>query len=116
MAASSVESLDQLGPLVAKKRGGLGLRATAAKIGISPATLLRVEHGNLPDLENFAKICRWLDIDPSSVLGLDTTEQGRPTAAVHFRRERTMKPETAKALAEMILAAQRAMIARDESV
>ena len=35
-------------------------------------------------------------------------------AAVHFRKGRTIEQETAKALAEMILAAQRALRARDE--
>ena len=111
MAAPSIKSL---GELVTKRRGRLGVRATAAKIGISPATLSRVENGHLPDLENFGKICRWLKVDPSMILGLEAKANDRPMAAVHFRKKGTMKLETAKALAEMILAAQRAMIARDE--
>ena len=106
-------SLKSLGALVAKRRGGLGIRAAAAKIGISPATLSRVENGQLPDLENFGKICRWLKIDPAAILGLDVTGNDPPVAAVHFRKERAMKLETARALAEMILAAQRAIMARD---
>lgn len=111
MAEHDVKSLDQLGELLAERRGARGLRATAAEIGISPATLSRVEQGHMPDLVNFRKICRWLDEDPSKLLGLG---QERPVAAVHFRKERTMKVETAKALASMILAAQRAMLAREE--
>lgn len=110
MAESSDRPLDRLGELVASKRGEEGLRATAAKIGISPATLSRIEQGHLPDLENFSKLCRWLKVDPSSILGLEQ----RPMAAVHFRKEQTMKLETAKALADMILAAQRALRARQE--
>ena len=113
VATRAIQSLDQLGDLVATKRGSDGLRATAAKIGISPATLSRVEQGHLPDLENFGKICRWLKIDPSALLGLQA-RPARPMAAVHFRKDRTMKLETAKALADMILAAQRAMLARQE--
>ena len=107
-------SLDTLGQLVVDKRGRHGVRATAAKIGISAATLSRVEHGHLPDLENFQKICRWLKVDPSVVLGFDADSTSRPVAAVHFRKKQTMELETATALAEMILAAQRALIARDE--
>ena len=107
-------SLIQLGKLVSEKRGPLGLRATAAEIGISPATLSRVEQGHLPDLGNFTKICRWLDMDPSTILGLDDVGKDKPVAAVHFRKSQTMKLETAKALADMILAAQRAMVARQE--
>lgn len=114
MSAGSIKSLDQLGELVAEKRGPLGLRATAAEIGISPATLSRVEQGHLPDLGNFTRICRWLDVDPSTILGLDDVGRDRPVAAVHFRKAQTMKLETAKALADMILAAQRAMAAREE--
>lgn len=111
MAEQEVKPLDRLGELLAERRGSQGLRATAAEIGISPATLSRVEQGHLPDLVNFRKICRWLDEDPSELLGL---RDERPVAAVHFRKKRTMKVETAKALATMILAAQRAMLARDE--
>lgn len=114
MATGPIKSLDQLGELVAEKRGPLGLRATAAEIGLSPATLSRVEQGHLPDLANFTKICRWLDVDPSTILGLDDIGGDKPVAAVHFRKAQTMKLETAKALADMILAAQRAMVARQE--
>lgn len=111
MAERTVRSLDRLGELVAAKRGNGGLRATAAEIGIAPATLSRVEQGNLPDLENFSKICRWLKEDPASILGLEEGPK-RPVAAVHFRKDKTMKLETAKALADMILAAQRGLMAR----
>ncbi len=108
-------SVKTLGALVAKKRGPMGIRAAAAQIGISAATLSRVENGQLPDLENFGKICRWLKIDPAMVLGVGAATDVRPLAAVHFRKGRTMKLETASALAEMILAAQRAMMARDHT-
>ena len=110
----SSSSLDSLAHLVSEKRGKLGIRATAAKIGISPATLSRIENGHLPDLENFRKICRWLGVDPSTILGFDTEIARRPVASVHFRKKQTVQLETASALAEMILAAQRALIVRDE--
>lgn len=113
MAQPTVKSLGQLAELVADRRGDDGLRATAAEIGIAPATLSRVEQGHLPDLQNFSKICRWLKVDPSSILGLEEGPK-RPVAAVHFRKNQTVKLETAKALATMILAAQRALAARQE--
>ncbi len=109
----SQPSLETLGQLVTDRRGSYGVRAIAAEIGISPATLSRVENGHLPDLENFRKICRWLKIDPSIILGFDADTVSRPIAAVHFRKRQTMELETAAALADMILAAQRALIARD---
>ena len=40
--------------------------------------------------------------------------EAQPVASVHFRKDQTMKLETAQALAAMILAAQRALIARDK--
>jgi transcriptional regulator with XRE-family HTH domain len=102
-------TLESLGRLIVKKRGGQGIRATAKIIGISPATLSRVEHGHLPDLENFKKICRWLEIDMSSVVGASTQRKGGEMPRVHFKKDKAIKQETAVALAEMILAVERAM-------
>lgn len=105
MADSS--PLRSLGRLVAQKRGKVGIRATARAIGVSPATLSRVENGQLPDLGNFTKLCQWLEIDPSTVLGFHTEGRSVPTASVHFRSRQTMSVETAAALQDLILAAQR---------
>lgn len=59
----------RLSSRLAAKRDLRGVREVAAEIGISPATVSRVERGHSPDLETFAKICRWLDVDPGEVLG-----------------------------------------------
>jgi transcriptional regulator with XRE-family HTH domain len=102
-----MKTLESLGQLISEKRGQQGIRAAAREIGISPATLSRVENGHLPDLENFQKICRWLGVEMSSIAGAPaSTAQG--IARVHFKKKPTVKQETAHALAEMILAAQRA--------
>jgi len=61
-------TLDNFGQKVKAKRGSGGIRCAAKEIGISAATLSRIENGKLPDLLNFAKICRWLEIDPGTVL------------------------------------------------
>lgn len=109
-------SLDTLGQLIIEKRGSTGVRAAAREIGISPATLSRVENGRLPDLENFRLICQWLDIDPNLILGFRSSRDAREDrirASVHFRKERTTSPETAAALAKMILHVQRALAAQD---
>jgi transcriptional regulator with XRE-family HTH domain len=100
-------TLESLGQMISDKRGRLGIRAAAQEIGISSATLSRVENGHLPDLENFQKICRWLGVEMSSVVGAPAI--ATPSIArVHFKKKPTVKQETAHALAEMILAAQRA--------
>lgn len=88
-------------------------RSAAAEAGVSSATLSRVENGNVPDLATFAKICRWLGVDPATFLGVETGGMpAKPAAVVHFRKKKTFSPETAASLAELILAAQRAKDAR----
>ena len=99
--------LEDLGRLVLSKRTEreLGIRAAAREVGISHATLARVEKGFLPDLENYEKIRRWLGIAAETVA---TQVAASSSPQVHFRREKTATADTAAALARMILAAQAA--------
>jgi transcriptional regulator with XRE-family HTH domain len=99
--------LEDMGRLILAKRNelGLGIRAAAREVGISHATLARVEKGFLPDLENYEKIRRWLGIGEEAVPAKSATAN---TPHVHFRRKKTATAETAAALARMILAAQAA--------
>lgn len=98
--------MDQLAKRIQSKRSGIGIRAAAQEIGISPATLSRVENAKVPDLETFSKICRWLGEDPAIYLGLATTSQVRtvPTARVHFKKGPAIRADSAKALGELITA------------
>ena len=100
-------SLARLGELVLAKRGKVGIRAAAREIGLSPATLSRVENGRLPDIENFRRICKWLELDPARVLGFDPDTLERPVAAIHFRSQTTLSLDTAGALQELIVEALR---------
>jgi transcriptional regulator with XRE-family HTH domain len=99
--------LEDLGRLILAKRNELGLsvRAAAREVGISHATLARVEKGFLPDLENYEKIRRWLGIQEQGAM---VEQNSKHAPQVHFRREKTATKETAAALARMILAAQAA--------
>lgn len=105
-------TLSKVGPLLRERRGSMGIREAAREIGISSATLSRVENGKLPDLESFSKICRWLNIDPGEVLNCRKEESrdsriGESKAVyAHLRADRVQSPDVARALAEMILAAQ----------
>jgi len=111
-------TLRTLGRKLREKRGARGIRSVAAEVGTSPATLSRVERGHLPDLETFGKVCRWLGIDPGEVLRFkkpSTGGEGAPTAAVHFKKDHTVSPSTASALAKLILAAQRAVLASERA-
>jgi transcriptional regulator with XRE-family HTH domain len=101
-----MESLVNFGRDVLKKREeeGLGLRAAAKKIGITHATLSRVEKGFHPDLATYQKISNWLK--GTSTVALPVEDASAPQ--VHFRREKTVSPEMAHSLAQMILHAQKA--------
>lgn len=58
-----------LSSAIKSKRGKKGLRETAEEIGnISSATLSRIEQGNLPDVETFIKICKWLGVSTDTFI------------------------------------------------
>jgi transcriptional regulator with XRE-family HTH domain len=106
-------AIEQLGQKVSLKRSGNGMRDTAAEIGISPATLSRIERGYMPDIGTFQKVCDWLNIDPGEILGSKTHASEVQTASVHFRKKQTVAPETAQALAQLILAVQNNILASE---
>jgi len=111
-------TIGDLGRLLAAKRGSRGVRAAAIDAGVSPATFSRVENGHVPDLKTFAKLCTWLARDPREFLGMETTETAgeRPKAVVHFKKKKTVQMETARALGQLILAAQKAVQAAEDLV
>jgi transcriptional regulator with XRE-family HTH domain len=108
-------TIQVLGRKLIERRGSRGIREVAKEIGISPATLSRVERGHLPDIDTFGKVCRWLNVDPGEVLRVTAPAPCRPTVSAHFRKDTTLAPTTAKALAQMILAAQRALMGSPDS-
>ena len=107
-----VTTLQRLGRKLLEKRGERGIREVADEIGISAATLSRVERGHLPDLRTFGKVCAWLGIDPGEVLRTRAPHSGTeaPVVAVHFKKDDAISEKTAQALAKLILAAQRALV------
>lgn len=96
-----------LGNLLQQKRGSMGIRAAASEIGISPATLSRIEHGRVPDLETLRKVCRWLGVDPAEYFGAASKPQPAGTSSfqVVFKKDRAISQKTSKALGNLILAA-----------
>jgi transcriptional regulator with XRE-family HTH domain len=103
--------LGSLGNDVRKHRENKTLRDAAHDIGISPATLMRVEAGRVPDVETYGKLCTWLKVDPGSYLGIkppsaNFSEDASPTHVVvsaHFKVDRLPDPNTVTALASMIM-------------
>lgn len=110
-------TLESLGTIVRERRGHRKLREVAKEIRISPATLMRVESGRIPDVGTFGKICVWLEMDPGSFLGFNRGAEGDaqvrsdPSAplsiSAHFKADQVPRPETVKALATLILLAAR---------
>lgn len=106
--------LTKFSGLLAKKRAARTLRELADEIGdVSASTLSRIEKGNVPDLVTFMRICRWLGVSPQDFL---TDDQSASQPAVtstsdvvcaHLRADRTLPPDTAKALVTMIQLAYR---------
>lgn len=106
--------LPMLAALVTKRRNKRTFREIAAEIGdVSSPTLSRIEKGNLPDLETFMKLCRWLGVSPedfqptTSETKRDTDLDTRERVCAYLRADRTLPPETAKALTTMIQLAYR---------
>lgn len=105
----------QLAGLVRAKRrkANLTLRAAAHSSGISASTLSRLERGvavSLPDAETIRKLARWLERPVGSLLGSTHTQRESQTSPepelpdlveVHLRADKTLKPDTADALARM---------------
>ena len=102
-------TLENLGTIVREKRGSRGLRETAAEVGTSAPTLSRIESGKMPDLQTFGRLCRWLGVNPGSILGVSefSRETEAPSiATAHLKADREVAPETARALANAIIRAQ----------
>jgi transcriptional regulator with XRE-family HTH domain len=109
-------SLLRLGNLLRERRGGRGVRDVATEIGVSPATLSRVEGGKLPDLLTFRKLCTWLKVDPAEILEISdekaSTSAFPPQTAVHLRADVLLSEEAAGDLAQLILVAHRELARR----
>lgn len=93
-------NLKDLGRLLIEKRGSTGVRATANEIGVSSATLSRIENGHMPDLETFRRVCSWLDISSDEILGLEKDEQ---LPRVIFKSIRERREETIIAMSNLII-------------
>lgn len=120
----SALNIAELGEYVKRKREEekLSLRQVALKVNVSASTLSRIENGiGAPDSPTLARLASWLGIPlerlmRGSLMG-DVSESlmASPTEPViyyptestpniveaHLRADRNLKPETAKALAEL---------------
>lgn len=87
--------IGELGQLLARKRGNMGVRAAAREIGISPSTLSRIEKGHVPDVGTLEKVCEWLGEEPSRFTGVGNLQ-------IAFKNRKAVPPSTAQSLAALI--------------
>ena len=95
-----------LASMIKSKRGKKGLRDTADEIEISAATLSRVEQGNLPDVETFLRLCKWLKVSTDTfVSGTKKSESEiseKEKLVYQLRSSRELDSDTINAMIGMV--------------
>jgi transcriptional regulator with XRE-family HTH domain len=89
-----------------RREAGLSLRAAAAQIGVSAATLSRVESGSyLPERDNLFRLLDWLGL---AGRGEEYSEPHPPGAGtleaieLHLRADEDLSRADAEAIAQMV--------------
>ena len=107
----------ELGRAIRRKREeqGLSLRDVADETNVSASTLSRIENGTgKPDADNIARLTAWLNVPMERIMS-GRQQGGSEAEAVvyfpqestpeiveaHLRADRSLTPETAKALSEL---------------
>ena len=101
--------INDLAPLVLRKRGNMGVRAAAKEIGISPTTLTRIEKGNIPDVKTLDKLCKWLGEEPTKFTGVMGLQ-------IAFKKKSAMPQKTAQSMAKLIEEASKQFQEKIDSV
>src|SRR5947209_20604587 len=117
MVKHSGVSTAELGSAVRRRREqhGLSLRDVAEETGVSASTLSRIENGTgKPDADNIARLTAWLDVPMERIMSgreMDGDEEGAVVyfphestpeiVEAHWRADRNLSPETAKAMSEL---------------
>jgi transcriptional regulator with XRE-family HTH domain len=107
----------ELGRAIRRKREeqGLSLRDVADETNVSASTLSRIENGTgKPDADNIARLTAWLNVPVERIMSGRSSAGDEAEAVVYFpqestpeiveahlRADRSLTPETAKALSEL---------------
>lgn len=98
--------LKKLAGMIRSKRAGKGLRNIAKEIGdITAPTLSRIERGNLPDVDTFMKLCKWLEVSPDFFTNKKITSKKDSTPhiiAAHLRADKNLPKKVTEALITML--------------
>ncbi len=115
--AKNLVNTIELGRAIRRKREetGLSLRDVADETGVSASTLSRIENGTgKPDADNIARLTGWMGVPVERIMtGRDANADGDSAVVyfpqeatpdiveAHLRADRSLTPETAKALSEL---------------
>lgn len=107
---------------VDRKRSSANLswRELAGKLGISPSTFTRMAQGRRPDVDTFATLLRWLNMQADEFVRprIPQTEEQEPMAVIssYLRSARNIRSEDAEALEDIIAAAYRRLVRSNRDV
>lgn len=99
-------NIKKLSEMIKSKRAGRGLRVIAKEIGdITAPTLSRIERGNLPDVDTFIKLCRWLEVSAGFFTDTEKSSKKNSTPqliAAHLRADKNLPKNVTEALITML--------------
>lgn len=106
-------NIASLSEAIQRKRDAdsLSVRAAAEQMEkVSSSTLSRIERANLPDLDTYMRICRWLGVPPSHFAVKPVAQEDlnresvleKEDIIVHLRADKLLTPATREALITMI--------------
>ncbi len=107
MNMKSTLNSELLATMLKTKRGNKGLRETADEIGsVSAPTLSRIEQGNLPDVETFIKICKWLGVPSDTFINGKKTDNSslseKEKIVYQLRSSKELDSDTINAMVTMV--------------
>ena len=118
----------ELGRAIKRRREelGLSLRDVADVTQVSASTLSRIENGTgKPDADNIARLTGWLDMPIDRVMNKQAASDVEPViyypheatpeiVEAHLRADKSLTPETAKALSELFRVAYKQFSTTDK--
>lgn len=96
-----------------RQQRGLSWRQVATQAGVGPSTLSRMAQGNRPDVDSFVALIQWLGVPAEQFMrggaGGEAATAAEPAQAVAslLRADKTLDPDSAAAIDDILRAAMR---------
>src|SRR5579872_4798877 len=89
-------------------------REIARELDVSPSTFSRMAHGRRPDVDTFATLIRWLNVDADTFMTGGETDESQPNPVVmvstYLRSAKNIDGDDAKALEDIFTAAYKRLV------